>query len=506
MRVEAGRLRRALDQYYAGEGAADPVQIDIPRGGYVPRFLPAGAPDRLPPPAAEAAAAPLSIPAGPSTPQGSPIAVARPVRSWAAMALAAVLSLAVVLIAWRLIQPPPVQSEPMTSASRTLPVIRIDAAFGPDEYINQATRRFQVQLAEALSRFDEFIVLDSEARAVFNGRLPAPTYVIEHRGEGAGSAVAATIRLVHAATGRIVWTSSSEQNVARFDMATDTRELSRRAAVKLAQPYGVLHADLRDQKSGAGPLACVIRAYDYWLHPGEQRHGEARDCLERELASNPDFHPAWAVLAFIHLDEYRVGYNPRGGDVLAQAQSAARRAMLLAPESARAMQAMMAVQMVRGETAAAIDTGFQAIRRNPFDTDLLADVGARLIQAGRGMEGRPLLLRAADVNPTRPAWHEFYLLLSARDGNDRIAVERSVNLLRGNDGPLALLGLAIAASDRGDIVEAQTAIRRLAEVSPVFAKDPSAFLDRAFFAPPVKLSILASLDASGLRELLARTL
>ncbi len=38
MRVEAIRLRAALARYYAGPGVADPVTIELPRGGYVPRF------------------------------------------------------------------------------------------------------------------------------------------------------------------------------------------------------------------------------------------------------------------------------------------------------------------------------------------------------------------------------------------------------------------------------------------------------------------------------------
>lgn len=40
VRVEAGRLRRRLDRYYADEGADDPVVIELPLGGYVPRFHP----------------------------------------------------------------------------------------------------------------------------------------------------------------------------------------------------------------------------------------------------------------------------------------------------------------------------------------------------------------------------------------------------------------------------------------------------------------------------------
>lgn len=39
VRVEAIRLRRALARYYIGEGAADTVVIELPRGRYVPRFF-----------------------------------------------------------------------------------------------------------------------------------------------------------------------------------------------------------------------------------------------------------------------------------------------------------------------------------------------------------------------------------------------------------------------------------------------------------------------------------
>src|SRR5262245_53921114 len=47
-RVEASRVRSRLELHYAGEGAADPVRIEMPKGGYAPVFsrrpeAPAGA-------------------------------------------------------------------------------------------------------------------------------------------------------------------------------------------------------------------------------------------------------------------------------------------------------------------------------------------------------------------------------------------------------------------------------------------------------------------------------
>jgi hypothetical protein len=38
VRVEAGRLRRALERYYAGPGSDDEIVITLPRGSYIPSF------------------------------------------------------------------------------------------------------------------------------------------------------------------------------------------------------------------------------------------------------------------------------------------------------------------------------------------------------------------------------------------------------------------------------------------------------------------------------------
>jgi hypothetical protein len=38
VRIQAGRLRRALERYYASCSGHDPVKIEIPKGSYVPTF------------------------------------------------------------------------------------------------------------------------------------------------------------------------------------------------------------------------------------------------------------------------------------------------------------------------------------------------------------------------------------------------------------------------------------------------------------------------------------
>jgi adenylate cyclase len=40
VRIQAGRLRRAMERYYLVAGSDDPIHIDIPKGSYVPAFNP----------------------------------------------------------------------------------------------------------------------------------------------------------------------------------------------------------------------------------------------------------------------------------------------------------------------------------------------------------------------------------------------------------------------------------------------------------------------------------
>ena len=38
VRIEAGRLRKKLAEFYAGPGVNDPILIELPKGGYAPVF------------------------------------------------------------------------------------------------------------------------------------------------------------------------------------------------------------------------------------------------------------------------------------------------------------------------------------------------------------------------------------------------------------------------------------------------------------------------------------
>ncbi len=67
VRVEAGRLRSRLDQYYNGEGAGSPIRINLPRGGYSAQFEQAPAPQSPPAPQAHSGTPGTQLPDGAPT-------------------------------------------------------------------------------------------------------------------------------------------------------------------------------------------------------------------------------------------------------------------------------------------------------------------------------------------------------------------------------------------------------------------------------------------------------
>jgi hypothetical protein len=77
VRVEAGRLRSRLLEYYATEGRTDPLLIEVPKGSYRVHI----APRQQPPIPAAIPAATTTAP--PSAPPARPLQPARPPGFWA---------------------------------------------------------------------------------------------------------------------------------------------------------------------------------------------------------------------------------------------------------------------------------------------------------------------------------------------------------------------------------------------------------------------------------------
>jgi TolB-like protein len=192
VRVEAGRLRSRLDEYYNGEGAASPIRINLPRGGYSAHF------DRHPPvaPTLPALPAPPARPAFPA------------LQALLALALIVVVAAMVLWLGNRDRRPPP-DSRP------TAAVLPFEAnMIGGDNDVYGA--RMTEAVTSELARLGTISVASYTSAMQFAGQRRAlgemaatlhSAYVLEASVDDEADTILVVARIVDAATDRKVWVS-----------------------------------------------------------------------------------------------------------------------------------------------------------------------------------------------------------------------------------------------------------------------------------------------------------
>lgn len=518
VRVEAGRLRRALSQYYAGEGSGDPVRIAMPVGAYVPDFegvagqaqALAEGEARQAPAAGAGAARPEAFAARSPAP---PAADGAASRRWVmAVAAALVIGLAA-LFGWLALGSRPTPGRAgiaPTQAELTVEAVRQARAGAPahlpvvvltltenatEPALTQMTRDFARLLVDVLARFDDMIVV----RALGDGGVVgAADYAFEMSATKVGDVTEGFGRLRSLKDDRIVWSTSTSRNLQPGGDASQLQEVARRLAIRLAEPFGIIQADFR-QNSPSPVVTCLFKAFNFRRTMLAKDHLAARTCIEAVIEQDPGFHPAWSQLALLILDEYSSGLNPQPGPPLDRALSAALTAVRLAPSSARARQVMMDVQFARGAVADAIRSGQEAIGQNPYDPDIMADLGARYVQLNRPAEGLPLLRRAVELSAGRPPWYDFFAFLAAHLlGADKEAGSHATNLLA-DESLLSLLGRALAHAKAGEEAMVVSLLALLAKRHPLLPADARLYLGRRGFSDAVIDRILLDLGPAGRR-------
>jgi tetratricopeptide (TPR) repeat protein len=369
---------------------------------------------------------------------------------------------------------------------------------GDDAAMAKAVQSYTRFISSAILRFSDLVVLT--APDVVAATPDKSRYQLEFSAVRRDDLIEGFIQLVHRPSGEGIWSSSLALPETQATDEARLADLARRTATRLGQLYGLIHADLRKRQVDPA-LRCIITASDYFSNATQAAHRQTLDCLAEALRLHPGAGILWAHLSLLLLDEYRVGFNRAGADVLDRISITARTAVELSPNSPRAQQALYISEFIRGETDKAIKTAVRAYELNPYDTDVMADLGARYIQLGRYDEGIPLLRAAIDVNPAYPSWIDELLWLAARMTGDRIEMrDRAIAMAR-DEGTLALVIRAADAGARGQLGEGTTLLRRLIAAAPEFGPNPRAFVARRQFSPEILDALMSDLASAGLGTL-----
>jgi Flp pilus assembly protein TadD/TolB-like protein len=491
VRVEAGRLRKALARYYAGVGADCAILIDLPVGSYVPSF------------------GRRKIERD-SVEPGAIAHLARGLTAVTAVACTVGLVVAGIFIAViagfsRSSVLPPATEGMRTAAADTattgvvttgsgMPIVVVAPLQTSGAAASEPTPDgFQRKLRAALARFDEIQVSSEPAPR------PGTAYRISATLEYQPSDASLSLQLHDGSDGRVAWSKDFEQLAIAGDRLAVENGIVRKVATTLAQPYGVIYAlELAKVSNNDRGLRyhCLLQAMEYRRSDDFAAPGRVRACLEHAIALHPTFAGGLAALSRLQLQDYYAGNNLDQAP-LDQALKTALRAVELAPESARAHQALMNALFSRGEVSAALAEGERAVALNPNDMTVLVGYGIRVAGSGDLERGRALLYEAAAQSPVRPPVLNFALFLCAHLLGDDKTASYNASLLTSETDRLALLAQALDALRSGDRARAERKISKLVTLYPSWRSDPRR-LERILPSAALRQRLAQDLAALGL--------
>lgn len=499
VRIEAGRLRRALERYYLVAGQGDPVVIDIPKGGYAPTF----SVNAYEPSAEPAAPGPVeqSLP-----PPDEPPAAALPRRRWWPIATAAILVAG--LLGVGMWAGTAGVSHPWgnQSAGEAVPqgpslLVRPFSSLGGDAEGGLYAAGLTDEVLSQLAWFRELRVMGRETSRSLSATadavdIPAEfgaRYVLEGTVKTSGGGVRVNARVLDSESAFVLWARTYEADLTSGDIVDVVVDIAAQVAAAVAQPYGIIfRADerrsVRDAPDDLAGYRCTLRFYRYRAVLSADEHAAVRDCLEQTVARYPGYGTAWAMLSYVYLDEDRFEFNRRAGEPAARerALKAARHAVRLDPDNIRALQALMMALFFSGDAAESLRVGEQALALNPNDTELLGELGSRVAQAGDWRRGSELLGRALALNPGNSGYYAGMLALAAFMQHENA---RAVSLIRQADlmkFPLFHVVAALIYSEAGLEEAAAESRTQFLEMRPRFFDDLEAELAKRNFSPEDK--------------------
>lgn len=441
VRVQMGRLRRLLAEYYASdEGRNDRVRFEFPKGSYVPVINMVESAHSAPGPLAAVA--------------GFWRVGRRKYYGLVALLLLVLVGIGGAVFYDRLL-PRPERMEPR------LFVAQFNVIDGSSD-TRLIAKGLQHDLIALLSQYPNIEILGYETVAGEGGggqkisNWHGADYLLSGSVATADGTIKVSSELVSVRKGTVLWSNMDSFAYSNAgDVLQSQSEIALKVGSTLGQPDGVIQqaskALIAESKGVSfANYACILAAYDYKRQKAEKDHLKIRKCLEKATRDNPNYSSAWSMLSWIYGDEHRYGFNRQaGGSGAVRALKAAEKGVATNPFSATAHQYLAIAQFYLGQDQKARQSMATAQRLSPNSSEILADAGWQNALAGNSDDARTYFDEALQLNPDPPTWYWGGLAIDAIRNDDADRAKRFAELYSG-DGVLSLYVKAAAARLNGD--------------------------------------------------------
>ncbi|MGB5749818.1 MAG: hypothetical protein WBM69_22770 [Desulfobacterales bacterium] len=459
VRVEAGRLRRALDHYYLTAGKNDPVRIEIPKGHYVPTFHMA----RI-------------QPSGTKT------------------------------------HPPERDASELTTGPSVavMPLINLTGGKKQEYFTDGLTEELTAEIA----RYQDFQVIASQSTMRFKGRQIDPREVGRDLGvrflltgsvRKDSKTVKVTIQVLDTSTAEQIWGESYKRNQTAADLIAVQEEIANRVIGAIADQFGLIQRRLSGESRKKAPADleaydAILRFYQYETALTPAAFEKALTALQQAIKIDPDYGLAWAMLGHLHADNHALGFCEIEAS-LDKALTFAQKGVALAPNNQFAQDALTLVYFHRGDKEFFLQHAEETIALNPNSPYIVGVAGWHMMLYGEWDRGLALLQKGMKLNPYHPSWFHLAPYMGCyHRGEYEMALAEA---LKFNFPGLYLdpLMRAAALTQLGRQNEAKTAVSQLLKLEPDFATRGRGMISRYVKVDDLVDKIIEGLAKAGLADL-----
>lgn len=375
VRIHAGRLRRALEEYYLGLGKNDPIIIEIPKGGYAPIFTFKTYRETKA----------LSEPSHEEPFNSSPDAQATPYPT----------------------------APPITLLDKPIIEILPFKNITAQKEVKFFVRRLTEFLAEELTHFRNVKVLTqgcdlAPSSSALQPPSSTPDFTLAGSVQWITRRIRVWVRLTHFQTQEQLWAHTFEQPISLESYWEFQEEIVSQALAEIMGIDGILSRFYIEKTDSQKPVERTSYPLHYWYYHLIKTFDlhtlhRAKHAYTEIVKNDPNNSLACAYLSHVCAIEKvlnNVGFEKGFDEGLVYGQMSLK----LDPLCQEGYKALAANQMMRehyNDTSQLLEHG---IHINPRSNDYKAFMGAALIYSGFYERGKELLDEAFRRDPYLPPW------------------------------------------------------------------------------------------------------
>jgi TolB-like protein len=419
VRIHAGRLRRALFDFYNGPGKNDPILISVPKGGYIPKF--------------------------------------------------------------ESITPDTLQSVSEIKNGFSKPTLAILPFHFHDEkeYFSLADGLCD-QLCTEFTNFNELAVISYYSSKHIASRvtdlreaglLLEAKYLLTGTIQSNGNIVRIRVQLLQSNTLHQIWACSYEKEKSALDTFAIQDDIVRHVVNQIAGSHGIIFREAA--KISPGKRILDIKVYDavFWYYYlvsdlNEELFQKVLVSMKEAVQLDPHYALGWAILGETYVAGFFYGFNCNVADPLEEAVKCGKLALKIDQRCQHSFQALGLAYLFLHRQKECIQVIDEWVKLKSNSAGIAGGLGFCLICAGEYERGFAMLSDSIQLNPYYQWWFNAGLSIYHFQKNEFDEAVYWAEKMHHHSIPWELILKTASLAEAGKINEAQTCMKELKEVVP----------------------------------------